>query len=503
VDVFGSGQETIKMSLAHKTISGAKWSTVSRFGQQGLFFIVTIVLTRLLSPDAYGVLGMAMVVTGFINIFKDLGTSSALIQKKELSNSLISSIFWVNVLFGLLAMGIVILITPWVAWFYDEPQVAPLLRVLSFSFVVSGLSITHQALLARQMLFDRLARVELISSAVGGVVGIGMAACGMGVWSLVGQNLSRSFVLTISLWIVSSWHPKFEFDRVKVCSVASYSLNLSGFNVFNYFVRNADNILIGRYLGTTALGYYSLAYRLILYPLQNVSGVLGRVLFPAFTQMQDNDDRFRRVYLRVCATISVVTFPMMLGLLVISQPLVEVFFGSRWMPVATLLMVLVPVGMVQSIGSTVGHIYTAKGRTDWMFRWGIVTGLSVVSFFVVGLRWGVVGVAVSYALWSALVTYPSFSIPFKLIDLPISALWKALWPTLKLSLMMAGCVAIWRLILASVDVTNSWAVLISSVLLGSGVYGGLLLWLRPMVLQDVLNLLPQIWIFEFLGVAER
>lgn len=478
------------MSLAEKTISGTKWSALSQFGRQGLGFVVTAILARLLSPDAYGLLGMALVVTGFVHIFKDLGTSSALVQRKELSDELTSSVFWLNVLFGLLSTGIVLLIAPWVALFYREAQVIPVLRVLSLSFAVSALSITQQALLTRQMAFDKLARIELVSSAAGAVVGIGMAGSGMGVWSLVGQALCQSVTTTILLWIASAWRPQLRLDLGEVRSVASYSLNLSGFNIFNYFVRNADNILIGRYLGATPLGYYSLAYRLMLYPLSNVSNVLGRVVFPAFVQIQDDDVRFRRVYLRLCASISAITFPMMLGLLAVATPLVAAVLGPRWMPVATLLTILALVGMAQSIGTTVGHIYKAKGRTDWMLAWGVFSGVVTVSLFVIGLRWGVVGVAAAYAIRTALLILPGYAIPFKLIGLAVRDLAVALWATLRAGLAMFGGVVALRIALNWMGIAQPWIVLGVSVLTGVLIYGALMLWGRPPVLWDMVQLLP-------------
>jgi len=321
------------------------------------------------------------------------------------------------------------------------------------------------------------------------VVGIGMAACGMGVWSLVGQALCGSIVITILLWIASPWRMQRRLDWTEVRSVASYSLNLSGFNVFNYFVRNADNLIIGRYLGTTALGYYSLAYRLMLYPLQNISGVLGRVLFPIFVQMQDNNARFGRTYLRVCASISVITFPLMLGLLAVAEPFIAVVFGPRWMPVATLLMILAPVGMAQSIGTTVGHIYKAKGRTDWMFHWSIFSGIITVLFFILGLRWGVVGVAAAYAIWNFLLIYPNYAIPFKLIKLPVRDLVVALWPALKASLVMAAGVATLQVVLTWMSITQPWLVLGITVPVGVLIYGGWMLWRRPPVLRDIVHLL--------------
>jgi PST family polysaccharide transporter len=317
-----------------------------------------------------------------------------------------------------------------------------------------------------------------------------MAASGMGVWSLVGQTLCQSVVITTLVWIASTWRPRRKLDLIEVRSVASYSLNLSGFNILNYFVRNSDNILIGRFLGSTALGYYSLAYRLMLYPLQSVSRVAGRVLFPAFARIQDNSARFRQAYLRVCVAISVITFPMMLGLLVVARPFVVVVFGPAWMPVATLLMILAPVGMAQSIATIVGHIYTAKGRTDWMFRWGVLSGVVTVCFFIAGLRWGVVGVAVAYAVRTLILVLPNHAIPFKLIELPVRDLATALWPTLKASLAMAGSVALLRGVLIRLGVAQPIVILAATVPIGTLVYVGLLLWIRPPVLGDVMRMLP-------------
>lgn len=479
------------MDIAQKSAWGVKWSAFSRFGRQALAFVVTAVLARLLPPEAYGLLGMALTVTGFVAIFSDLGTASALIQRRRLSGDLTSSIFWVNVLLGLLTTAVVVLIAPWAALFYHEAQVTPVLRVLSFSFVIYGLSVTQQALLTRQMEFRKLARIELISSAAGAVVGIGMAASGMGVWSLVGQTLCESIVATVLSWVALPWRPQRKLDWILVRSVASYSLNLSGFQVLNYFMRNADNVLVGRYLGRTALGYYSLAYRLMLYPLQSVTRVLGRVLFPVFSRLQENNARFRRAYLRVCASISIITFPVMLGLMAVARPFVSAAFGARWMPVANLLMILAPVGMVQSIVATAGNIYTAKGRTDWMFRWAIVKSVLMVLSFAVGLRWGVVGVAAAYAIATWLVLYPNFAIPFRLVDFRVRDLFGALWPTLKFSLMMLAAVVIWEAVLAGLGVAQPWVVLVSSVLIGSTAYVGLLLWRLPPVVRDVVRFLPQ------------
>lgn len=201
---------------------------------------------------------------------------------------------------------------------------------------------------------------------------------------------------------------------------------MTGFNLFNYFARNADSVLIGRFLGAQDLGYYSLAYRLLLYPLQTVSHVIGRVMFPVYAQLQTDDARFRRAYLKTTGAIAFVTFPMMLGLMMCARPFVLTLFGAQWMPVIPLVMILAPVGMLQSIVTTVGAIYLAKGRTDYMLRWGIVTGILAMVAFAIGLPWGVRGVAVAYALATAICLIPNCVIPFRLIQLRIGELRSAL-----------------------------------------------------------------------------
>jgi O-antigen/teichoic acid export membrane protein len=425
------------MTLSVKAVSGIKWSSISQFGRQVMQWITTIILARLLSPSDFGLMAMVMVVIGFVSLFKDLGTSAAIIQQKSLSEELLSSIFLVNVAFGVLAMAVLFVLSPLAAGFYHEQKVTPLLKVLSLTFFISGLSILQQAILERDLAFNKLAKLEIIATLLGSMVGIGLAILGYGVWSLIYQSLTVVTMTTILLWTSSVWRPKMIFHWTEVKSVSSYSLNLTGFNIFNYFARNTDYLLIGRFLGAQNLGYYTLAYNIMLYPLQNISTVIGRVMFPVFSQIQNDDAIFRSAYLKVASAIALITFPMMIGLWALAEPFVLTVFGLQWQPVILLLMILAPVGLSQSIGTTVGAIYQAKGRTDWMFRWGIAAGILVMIAFVIGLQWGIVGVATAYAFACFILIYPSFAIPFRLINLRVRDFGIVLWrPFLSSSLML-------------------------------------------------------------------
>jgi PST family polysaccharide transporter len=266
-----------------------------------------------------------------------------------------------------------------------------------------------------------------------------------------------------------------------------FSLNLTGGNIFNYFARNADKFLIGRFLGSQDLGYYDLAYRLMLFPLQGISAVIGRVMFPLYSRMQDDAGQFGRAYLKVASAIAFVSFPLMLGLAVLAEPFVFTLFGAAWTPVIPLLLILAPLGAVQSILTTIGHIYTAKGRTDLGMRWTVGAGLLIVLSFVLGLPWGILGVTVSYAIMMLFLTYPGFAIPFRLIGLRVRDLGGVLWRPAACSLVMYAVVA--ATVMWSPRGAPGWLMLSILVPLGAVVYFACSWAINRALLLEVISIL--------------
>jgi len=428
------------MSLKASSISGIKWSAVSQIGGQAIQFLSTLIMVRLLPPSDFGIMSMSMLVIMFVIIFKDMGTGIAVIRDKSLSEIALSSIYWLNVILGILATLLVYFLSPWIADFFQEPKVTPVLKILSLTFLLSGFSFIQKSLLERDLAFSQLAKFETSAILFGSIIGITMAFSGYGIWSLVFQSLAVILFTTVLLCFFSSWKPKLTFQWDEIHAIRNFSLNLSGFNLFNYFARNADDILIARYLGAQELGYYNLAYRLLLYPLRTITGVVNRVMFPVYSQIQDDHERFRQAYLKVIAAIALITFPLMLGLMVLAKPFVLTVFGNSWEPMIILLTILAPLGMIQSIGTTVGSIYQAKGRSDWMLRWGFASGTVIMISFVIGVQWGTIGVATAYAIIGIILTYPNFSIPFKLIELPMAELWHSLKKPLLCTVIMVAII---------------------------------------------------------------
>jgi len=396
--------------------SSVRWSAFSKYGAQGMQFVISMVLARLLAPEYFGLLGMATVITGFVKLFKNLGISSAIVQRKELSDDLLSTLFWVNLGACILGGLVVVGISPLAAWMYDDPRVTPIVAVLSVSFLFNGLSTIPTGLMTRQMEFKKLAIRELGGVLVSGLTAIPLAYQGWGVWALVASTLASSLAQTVLINLAVPFRPRFVFDRQGLSESLKFGLNLTGFNIFNYFARNADNFVIGVFLGPVALGYYSLAYKLMLLPRDSVSKIVTRVLFPKLAKLQDDDERLADVYLRATGAIAFITFPLMAGLAVLAEPFVLLVLGEKWLPAVPLIQLLAPVGMLQSIGSTRGQVFLAKGRADLMLKLNLVTSPLTVAGFLAGIPWGVQGVAVVYVLTNLILQGVQFHIAFSLVD---------------------------------------------------------------------------------------
>jgi O-antigen/teichoic acid export membrane protein len=280
----------------------------------------------------------------------------------------------------------------------------------------------QQALLERGMRFRTVATVELLSVGTGGIVAIAAAVAGFGVWSLVAQAIATAAASAALYTLVGDWRPTREFSRPDLRGVARFGLGVTGFNLFNYAARNADYVLIGAMLGAGPLGQYTLAYRVMLYPLQAVSAVISRATFPVYARLQADDARFRELYLRAISMIALIAFPMVFGVMATSDRLVAVVFGPNWTEAGRVLAILAPVGLVQVILTTTGPIYQAKGRATLMLTWGVASGIVTVAAFAIGLRWGVAGVAAAYLVVTIILAYPGLAVPYRLIGLRVRSM---------------------------------------------------------------------------------
>lgn len=398
--------DDLRQGVAGRAIRGGAFTVGSQGAQFIIGLLATMVMARILTPRDYGLIGMVTVVTGFLTIFKDIGLSRATIQRAVLTHDEASSLFWINGGVGVCIAILTASISPVIARFYGEPRLTDITIALACGFLVSGFSVQHQALLRRRMRFGILAANDVFSIVLASIVGISMAVEHMSYWAIVGNQLTFTFSGAILAWVVCRWRPSLPKRATRVREMLAFGGNITGYTVLNYFSRNTDDLLIGRFWGSRELGLYAKAYQLLLLPLNQINLPVGGVAVPTLSRLVDEPERYRAAFLRTLDKIVMITMPLVVFLMVASDWLIAVVLGPQWVSAARIFMWLSIAGFVQPIGYTTGWIYTCENRTKELLHWGVVSSILAVASIAAGVHWGAEGVAKSYGLTSALITTP-------------------------------------------------------------------------------------------------
>ena len=379
--------DSLKANLGARTARGGAVTIAS----QGFKFVAsiaaTVVLARLLRPADYGLVGMVAVVTGFVTMFKDLGLSAATVQREEITHAQVSTLFWVNVALSVGVAALTAAIAPAVAWFYGEPRLTAITLAYCVGFLFGGLTVQHEALLRRQMRFGVLALAEVAALLASIVVTVLLAWYGAGYWSLVGGHLALSLVYMIGAWAACGWMPGAPERGSDVRSMLAFGGNLTGFSIVNYFARNLDNLLIGRFWGSQQLGLYAKAYQLLLLPIDQINSPFTTVAVPALSRLNDAPERYRRAYLRILEKVAMLTMPGIAFMVAVSDWVVLIVLGPQWTEAGRIFAVLGVAALVQPITNTTGWLFITQGRARHMLQWGFVGG-TISSSIVVGLHGG-------------------------------------------------------------------------------------------------------------------
>jgi len=474
-------------NLRGRVLNGTKWTVVAQVGQQAARFVLSIVLARLLLPNDFGTVGMVAVFAGFANWIGDMGLSAALIQRSQIDDRHAQTVFWLNMATALVFSATMFVSAPLLAGFYDQPQLAALTRALSFSFLVSAPGMVPAALLQRRMGFRYLARTSILGTVVSGITGICLAYFGAGVWSLVAQTYAHHFVTTALNTLWAGWRPRWGFHLHALKDLWRFSVNLLGYSSLNYWAKHADHMIIGRFMGSAALGFYGRVHALMLMPMYQIVNVINRVMFPALSSIQDDPARVKRIYLQALSVIALITSPLMFGLTATAEPFVLAVYGKNWAPMIPLVQILPLVGLLQAFTGTCGILYMSQGRTDWMFRWGLITSGAMITSILAGIAIGTLeAVAWCYAAANVLLFYPSVAIPGSLIGLKFSEVVRTVTsPMIGSVLMLVGVTLVYNITPA----TWPYAVeLLMLVLVGAVGYTTLVLITRPLGLQQLLQI---------------
>jgi O-antigen/teichoic acid export membrane protein len=447
------------MTLESRTIRGIGWSASSQIARLLMQILISAILARLLTPSDFGLIAMVAVFSNFVAIFSDFGLTSAIVQKKEISDEALSSTFWINIGLGALLTLALAASAPLIAAFYSQPRLTALVVFISTTFFISSFGNVQGGLLMKRMNFKALAIIGICAIGISGPIAIFLAFSGYGIWSLAWYTVLSTFITVVLTWIYARWVPHFLLGLRHMKGLLRFGANLTGFSFVNYFESNVDNLLIGRFLGSAPLGFYNLAYTLLLFPTSNISNVVGRVMFPALSMIQHDKQLVREAYISANRYIAVISFPLMVWVLVTAPQLILVIYGPKWISVVPLIQIFALAAIEQSIGGNVSWIFLSQGRTDVLFKVGIVTAITVVISFFVGLRWGVEGVVIAYTISIYLLAYPVFAIAFRLIDMKVKYALATLW-SVTLAALTLGIVAfLLRISLERLGVTQDLAIL--------------------------------------------
>lgn len=428
------------MSLRQRTATALVWSAAQAWGLRAVTFVVLLVLARHVAPEAFGLVAMASVVTAFAQIFLDQGFSDAIVQRPELENQHLDTAFWTNTLASVLLTAACMAMSGLIARLFHEPALAPVVRSLSLSFLFGALSSVQEALLRRRLAFKSLALRSLVATVSGGVVAVIMAFLGFGVWSLVARALVSGLTGTIALWQASHWRPHLSFSLKHFRELFAFGASMVGSSFVDFFNRRADDLLIGFFLGATALGYYTLAYNLLLMMTDAFASVPNNVLFPAFSRLQKDTARMQRSFYEITQWSSIVALPAFIGVAVLAREFVTALYGPAWAPSVPAVQVLMFVGILHSACYFFGDVIKAAGKPAWRLGILSLTAVLNVAGFAIAVRWGITAVAVSYALVGYLVAPFYFLLVRRLIQVNPGAYLRQYVPALIGSLAMVAAV---------------------------------------------------------------
>lgn len=473
-------------SLAQRVAKGAVWTIAATIARIASTILILPVLTRLLSPEDFGLIQIAMPFIYFMLVFNDFGMQPALVVAENPTSKLWSTAFWSGMAMATVLSLALVLTAPFIADFYNEPRAELIIQLLAITVLASGTMIVPGAWFLRTMNFRTLAIVEFTTVTIGIIVALTCAIKGYGVWSLVIQQLVMYVLKAGALCIASNAPLKFEFSFPELKSIMNVGFGMTGTRVLQFISRNVDIIIIGRVLGAAALGFYSIAWRIMMMPVEIFANALFAVMLPALGEIKDDHGRLKAALFKTYRMISLFTFPVMAGIAALSVPFTHVVFGESFAPAAFPMAALAAYGALQSLLFMQGSVFLALNRVDIMWRWSLISAVVLIVCLLIGVQWGLEGASLGYLAATLICAPLNFRALLNLIGARLIEAWGALQVQALLSIGMSLAVYALTLVLP-----GSWPklyILVVGVPVGVVIYlGGLALFDRKAI-TDVIDI---------------
>jgi len=377
------------MSLKHKAISGFTWSFIDSFANQGLLFIIGIILARLLTPEEFGLMGMLAIFMAISQSFIDSGFGEALIRRKHCTIQDYSTVFYYNILIGIIFYIILFFSAGAIGSFFDKPQLKVLVQVMGINLIINSAGLIQRTILVRNIDFKLQAKISLISSIASGIVGIGMAMAGWGVWSLVWKLITQSVFMSGLLWLWNKWRPSIIFSGASFKELFGFGSKLMASGLIDTVYQNIYYLIIGKFFSAKELGYYTRANNFSMLPTQIMTGVIQRVSYPVLSTLQDNGERLKAAYKKLIKSTMLISFVLMFGLAAVARPLVITLIGEKWSSSIGYLQLLCFTAMLYPLHVLNLNMLKVKGRSDFVLRLEIIKKILVVPTIILGILLGI------------------------------------------------------------------------------------------------------------------
>ena len=394
----GSAFNPPTSNLRHRVVRGAIVTYASQTIRMATQFVSVVVMSRLLAPVDFGLIAMVAPIYGLALMLQDLGLTQTTIQRPQITLAQITALFWINVAASAGLALLLALLAPLVGWFYGDARVANLTRGFAALILISGLAAQHLALINRRMRFHYLAVLDVVSLALGVVSAISLAILLRSYWALFALPLVTTLTTAVGAWAGSGFVPGRPRRERDLRDLLHMGGGIAGFNIFNFIARNLDNVLIGHAWGDAALGLYDRAYKLLLFPLQQINAPLARVMMPTLARLQHDPVNYRIAYLRSVQMLLLVTQPGIVFTIATADTLVPVLLGEQWRAVAPIFQWLGIAALQQSTSASTGWLFVSQGRSQEYMHWGAFNAATSTAAFFAGLPWGPVGVAAAYSI---------------------------------------------------------------------------------------------------------
>lgn len=448
-------------SLKDKTVKGVIWSAVDRFSAQGVQFVFSILIARLLMPEDYGVIAMLGIFLGVSQSFIDSGFGTALIRKIDRTETDFSTVFYFNIVVATLFYLILFVSAPAIANFYETPLLESVTKVVALNLIINSLSGIHNAKLSIDIDFKSRAKISILSAVITGAVGLWMAYAGYGVWALVVQNLCSSLVRTVMLWIIVKWHPLLIFSWKSFKELFSFGSKLLVSGLLDTLYNNIYTLVIGKVFSPSTLGVYSKANALAQFPTSNITGVLQNVTFPVLSSIQNDEGRIADVYKRFLKISAFVIFPLILGLSAVADPFIRIVLTDKWEDAIYLLQIICFAMMWYPIHSINLNILQVKGRSDYFLKLEIIKKVQGIIILSITVPMGIVAMCYGQVISSLISLIWNTHYTKELIGYGYWTQMRDLLPILIHSLIM------WALVLLIVNLMPTlWLKLIVGVFTG-------------------------------------